>query len=206
MSRTPLKQSLPAARAAKKDLRDAETLLLKRNDDASTAHAILQSLLTSPTATKDQVVQAESDLKDAEDARDAQGTVVGDLQDTYDQAKITLETRREYLQNAADARNPLKQLDSFPAACNVSIGTIIAYKLDEFNDMLADVPAGKRYSQFIPPADIDVNDDAIRRRINNKKDQLGVSFRKWMKYENLLATLYGRLRAEGYTIDRVIKE
>ena len=72
--------------------------------------------------------------------------------------------------------------------------------------MLADVPAGKRYSQFIPPADIDVNDDAIRRRINNKKDQLGVSFRKWTKYENLLATLYGRLRAEGYTIDRVIKE
>ena len=205
MSRTPLKQSLPAARAARKDLHDAETLLLKRNDDASTAHAILQSLLTSPSATKDQVVQAESDLKDAEDARDAQGTVVDDLQDAYDQAKTTLETRQEYLQNAANARNPLKQLDSFPA-CNISLGTVIAYKLEEFNDMLADVPAGKRYSQFIPPADIDANDDALRRRINNKKDQLGVSFRKWVKYDNLLATLYGRLRAEGYTIDCVIKE
>ena len=84
-------------------------------------------------------------------------------------------------------------------------GTVIAYKLEEFNDMLADVPAGKCYSQFIPPADIDVKDDALRRCINNKKDQLGVSFRKWVKYDNLLATLYGRLCAEGYTIDRVIK-
>ena len=162
MSRTPLKQSFPAARAARKDLREAETLLLKRSDEASTAHAILQSLLTSPSATKDQVVQAESNLKEAKDARDAQGTVVDNLQDAYNQAKTTLETRREYLQNAANARNPLKQLDSFPAACNVSLGTVIAYKLEEFNDMLADVPAGKRYSQFIPPVDIDVKDDALR--------------------------------------------
>ena len=162
MSRTPLKQSFPAARAARKDLREAETLLFKHSDEASTAHTILQSLLTSPSATKDQVVQAKSDLKDAEDASDAQGMVVNNLQDAYNQAKTTLETRREYLQNAANARNPLKQLDSFPAACNVSLGTVIAYKLEEFNDMLADVPAGKRYSQFIPPADIDVKDDALR--------------------------------------------
>ena len=128
-ARTPLKQSFPAACAARNDLREAETLLLKRSDEASTAHAILQSLLTSPSATKDQVVQAESDLKDAEDARDAQGTVVDNLQDAHNQAKTTLENRREYLQNAADARNPLKQLDSFPAACNVSLGTVMMFLL-----------------------------------------------------------------------------
>ena len=204
MSRRPLRAIAPELDAAETELNTNRTIYQQRKATLDAAKTTLANLSSSATATKPQL---EAALLAVQTARPAAQTAKDDYDlalDRFNGKVVERHSRRMYLQKFKNDRDPLHQLDAFPEACHTTLGTVVAYQLTELNLALAQVPSGTRFWRYAQTT-IDTTDADMRELIIMKKEDLQIRFKRWVKDPTVLAALYERLTAEGFTATRDLR-
>ena len=149
MSRIALRDTEPTLQQANAQLQiDQASHVAARN--ACNANKISwQNALCNPDAAEAAInaarqthQQSAADRHNAKQVYDQSSVAYGDAQDTR-------EARQDYLQALKDKRDPLKQVESFPKACNIDLPTLMAHLIEEWNNVCKDVESGQHYERKV---------------------------------------------------------
>ena len=202
MSRIPLRSTKPVLRQAQIQLNIDRAAFLAARTTRNTDKDAWEQLLRDPTASQATIVtaqlayrQSSNNFENARQACTQSIDAVGDVQDRRD-------LRQDYLQTLKDKRDPLKQVETFPAACGMDLPTVMSYMIVEWNGICSAVAIGEQYWEFARPAAYPAADVNARRTINQEKLRLHINLRRWILSNEAFAAVFLALEDAGYGISR----
>ena len=202
MSRIALRDTEPTLQQAQAQLQVDRAACIAARNTRDRDKAAWEKLLSDPTASEPVIDAAHLTYQQSNAAFDQARLTYHQSLDAHGDAQDRRDARQDYLQTQKDKRDPLKQVESFPQACNVDLPTLMAYLADEWNDVCSDVESGQQYWRFTPSAAYPATDALTRTRINRLRNRQIIILRRWLACQEAFAAVYTSLDDAGYGISR----
>ena len=202
MSRIPLRDTEPTLQQAHAQAQVDRAAFIAARTVRDTNKTSWETMLCNPNLSEPAIDAARQTLQQATTNLDnAQHAYDQSLED-YGNAQDRLDARQDYLQTQKDKRDPLKQAESFPKACDIDLPTLMSCLSEEWNAICSDVESGQQFWRFDPPAACPANDAITRTTIHRQRSKNNINLCRWALCPKAFAAVCTSLDDAGHGISR----
>ena len=202
MSRIPLRDTEPTLQQAHAQVQVDRAAVIAARNVRDTNKTSWETMSCNPNLSEPAINAARQTLQQATTNLDnAQHACNQSLEDCGN-AQDRLGARQDYLQTQKDKRDPLKQVESFPKACNIDLPALMSHLSEEWNAICSDVESGQQFWRFDPPAAYPANDALTRTTVHRQRSKNNINLRRWALCPEAFAAVCTSLDDAGCSVSR----